>query len=182
MIAFEVASHDLLVRELEPPDEAEVQALFTACDDWFEAATGQPSMPGDVQSMYYAVPVGADLAAKRILVVVRRGAIVGVVDAVLHHPTPDGCAVGAFLLHPDHRRQGVGTALAGALLERVRGHRVSTVSAGCAPGFEPGLGFLRALGFTVEPLAEWTEAVDRNRGPHEPVPLRATLDLGPPSG
>ena len=32
--------------------------LFADCDDWFQAATGHPSGPGDVQSLFYALPEG----------------------------------------------------------------------------------------------------------------------------
>lgn len=179
MIAIELERHGALVREFEPGDEPEVQALFTACDEWFVAATGQPSMPGDVQSMYYSLPMGAELSTKRLLVVVRDGQVVGVVDAVLHHPADAACSVGQFLLHPDHRRQRLGAALAGVLLDRLRTHGITEVSAWAPPGYEPALEFLKTLGFALSnpyaPDSAGDSVGNRNRGPSEPLPVRATL-------
>lgn len=166
---------DVVVRELEPPDEPAVQALFEACDDWFEAATGEPSMPGDVQGLYYSLPEAAELDAKRILVVCREGDVVGLVDAVLHHPDDASCAVGVFLLHPKQRRQRLGTSLARTFLALLAEHRIERVTASLAPGFQPGVGFVRSLGFAIEQVPPGSGQGNRNLGPHEPVHLRATL-------
>lgn len=49
------------VREqLEPDGEPAVLELFADCSDWFEATTGPPPGPSDVQSLFYALPEGAD--------------------------------------------------------------------------------------------------------------------------
>ena len=61
---------DLEVREFVPEDEPGVRALFAAGEDYFVAATGSPSAPGDVQSLSYALPEGAEPDAKRLLVVI----------------------------------------------------------------------------------------------------------------
>ncbi len=168
---------DVVVRELEPPDEPAVQALFEACDDWFEAATGQPSMPGDVQSLYYSLPEGAGPDAKRVLVVCRGAEVIGLVDAVLHHPDGASCAVGVFLLDPAERRNSLGSTLATTLLGRLSEHGVERVTASAAPAYEPGLAFLRSMGFVIDDSAADSGPANRNLGPQEPLHLRATLDL-----
>jgi hypothetical protein len=87
----------LVTRPADGPDEAALQALFAACEDYFLAATGLPSGPGDVQSMFYALPEGADPDDKRLLVVEADGEVVGLVDVVLRHPAQDTASVGLFL-------------------------------------------------------------------------------------
>ncbi|WP_189930051.1 hypothetical protein [Streptomyces sulfonofaciens] len=89
-----------VLREAEPGDEAALTALFEDCEDWFLAATGLPSAPGDVQGLFYALPRGADQDGKRVLVAESGGTVVGVVDVVLRHPASDAAAVGLFLLAP----------------------------------------------------------------------------------
>jgi GNAT superfamily N-acetyltransferase len=162
------------LRAFTPEDEQAVLSLFAACEDWFVAATGQPSGPGDVQSMYYALPPGCDPDRKRLLVVEAEGEVIGLVDAVLGHPDPETCAVGCYLLAPRWRRRGIGGAVAAALLSAVPD--VRRVTATLAPDWAPGAAFLRATGFRVAD----TPGVfvgDRNAGPAERAALRAELDV-----
>lgn len=74
-----------------------MQALFAAGEDYFVAATGGTSTPGDLQSLFYALPNGAEPDAKRLLVVVCDEVVIGLVDVVLDHPEPAAAAVGMFL-------------------------------------------------------------------------------------
>jgi len=60
--------------------------------------------PGDVQSLFYALPEGAEPEAKRLFVVIRDGLVIGLVDVVIDHPGPNAAAAGLFLVHPDCRR------------------------------------------------------------------------------
>ncbi|WP_212910733.1 GNAT family N-acetyltransferase [Streptomyces sp. TS71-3] len=173
-----------VLREAVPGDEGALSALFEGCEDWFVAATGLPSAPGDVQSLYYALPEGADPDGKRVLVVEGGGGLVGVVDVVLGHPGPDGAAVGLFLLAPEVRRTGLGSELARALLERAAAEGVRRVTATVPPGWAPGAAFLSALGFTLgaEPAAAdgtGSRAGTGNRrpGPREGAVRRAELRL-----
>lgn len=163
----------LVVREAEPADEPAVLALFEACDDWFTAATGLPSGPGDLQSLYYALPEGADPGGKRVLVAEAGGAVVGLVDVVLHHPRPDTAAVGLFLVAPEARRAGLGTRLARLLLERAAGRGITRVTATVPAGQPAGEGFVTALGGTLgaAPPAR-AEVGNRRAGPRETGALR----------
>ena len=76
-IDLSVDGHPVVVRDLEPADEQAVLAVFTASDDWFLAATGQPSAPGDVQSAYYSLPEGYEFDDKVLLVIEAGREIVG---------------------------------------------------------------------------------------------------------
>jgi GNAT superfamily N-acetyltransferase len=155
-----------VVRDLEPKDEPGVLTLLDACEDWFTAALGQPAGPGDVQSLYYSLPEGADFEDKRIIVVMDGTRVVGLVDAVLHHPSPDACSVGVFLLHPGCRRQGLGRALAGLLMEEAAGQGIASVVTTVTEGWRPGRAFLAALGFDFDPEPR-APGGNRNPGPSE---------------
>ena len=88
------------VRDLEPDDEDAVLDVFAAAEDWFVAETGQPSAPGDVQSSFYALPEGARLEDKVLLVIEADGEVVGYVDAVLRYPSSTSIGIGTFLVRP----------------------------------------------------------------------------------
>ena len=169
---------NLTVRDFLPEDEPGVQALFAAGEDYFVAATGGPSTPGDVQSLFYALPNGAEPDAKRLLVVVCDEVVIGLVDVVLDHPEPAAAAVGMFLLHPDYRRRGVGDAVAGELIQHARESGFSLVTATTPLGWTPGRAFLEHLGFGIdEPEQALHQISNRNLGPHEPPVLRARLHV-----
>ncbi|MEV0205181.1 GNAT family N-acetyltransferase [Streptomyces sp. NPDC050788] len=161
---------EIEVRELRPEDEAGVARLFAACEDYFVAATGVPALPADVQSLYYTLPEGADPDQKRLLVLCRgAGDVVGLVDVVDRWPDVGTCSVGVFLVAPGVRRQGVGAGVARRLIEEAAGRGMRTVVATCPGGWEPGLGFLRSLGFEIGgPEEQAAETVgNRTRHPGE---------------
>jgi GNAT superfamily N-acetyltransferase len=140
----------IVVREqIEPDDEPGILELFASCDDWFEAVTGGPSGPGDVQSLFYALPEGANFEDKRLFTVRDGEKIVGLVDVVAGHPHRRACAVGMFLIAPSHRRQGVGTAVAGTLLTEARSLGFEEVTATNNAEWKAGTAFLRHLGFAI---------------------------------
>lgn len=163
------------MREALPADEAALIGLFEACEDWFAAATGLPPAPGDVQSLLYALPEGAAPGAKRLLVVEAAKDVVGLVDVVLGHPGPGAAAVGVFLLAPEVRRAGLGTAVVRRRLEWGAAREgVRRVTATVPVGWAPGEGFLRALGFVLDaPGAMGAGAGNRRPGPREGTVRRA---------
>lgn len=162
MESISIVPLNIVVRDVEPTDEHELLRLFLACEDWFEAATGQPSMPADVQSLYYALPEGAVWEDKRLLTIDRGGVVIGVVDAVLHHPGTADCAVGLFLVHPEHRLQSVGRSVADALVRRLLVDGFRRVSTSTPAGWEPGESFLKSLGFTRAEELDRPRAVNRS--------------------
>ncbi|WNM34463.1 GNAT family N-acetyltransferase [Streptomyces sp. Li-HN-5-11] len=173
---IDVPGGRVVLREPVPGDEDGLLAVFEECEDWFVAATGLPSAPGDVQSLFYALPEGAGPDDKVLLVVERDGAVVGLVDTVRDHPEPGAVAVGLFLLAPRARGLGAGRAVAEALLARAEG--VTRVTASVPPGWEPGEHFARRLGFTLgEPSAVGAEVGNRRAGPREVAVRRAELRL-----
>ncbi|MFJ6543783.1 GNAT family N-acetyltransferase [Streptomyces sp. NPDC003656] len=173
---IDVPGERVLVREVDPRDEGPLLRLFEECEDWFLAATGLPSGPGDVQSLFYALPPGADPAAKALLVVERNGEVAGVIDAVRDHPEPGAVAVGLFLLAPWARGRGLGRAVTEALLPRFG--EPPLVTATVPPGWVPGERFLTRLGFTLDSPAAGTPVngtANRAAGPREGAPRRAVL-------
>ncbi|MFJ4031757.1 GNAT family N-acetyltransferase [Streptomyces griseoluteus] len=142
----ELPGERVLLREPGPADEAALLRVFEECEDWFTAATGLPSAPGDVQSLYYALPEGADPGDKVLLLVERGGEVAGLVDAVRDWPEPGAVAVGLFLLAPWARGRGLGRAVAETLLERGASRVTATVPA----GWKAGERFLGRLGFALE--------------------------------
>jgi GNAT superfamily N-acetyltransferase len=178
---LEVGGRQFRVRELEPADEESVLALFAAAEDWFTAATGQPAAPGDVQSLLYALPEGAAFEDKVLLVVETDRRTVGVVDAVLRHPTAASCSVGMFLVHPAHRRQGLGRHAAAVLLGELAARGRTEVVAPVTEGRQPGRAFLAALGFALDAPGTAASA-NRDPGPAERPALPARLRLPAAAG
>ncbi|MGW2487836.1 GNAT family N-acetyltransferase [Streptomyces sp. NPDC001606] len=179
MWTIDVPGERVLVRELGPADEGPLLRLFEECEDWFLAATGLPSGPGDVQGLYYALPEGASPDDKVLLVLERDGVVAGVVDAVRNHPEPGAVAVGLFLLAPWARGRGLGRLLAASLLARAGD--TATVTATVPPGWPSGERFLERLGFSLDagsPPQE--EPGNRRPGPREGRVRRAVLRRAAP--
>ncbi len=150
----------LTLRDFTPADEPEVLRLFADCDDWFEAATGHPSGPGDVQGLFYALPEGAAFEQKHLLVAEAEG-MIGFVDLVVDHPEPGHASVGFFLVPKDLRRWGIGSEMARALRERFPA--VTRVHAGLSD-FKPGNEFLKAMGFVPNGQRAVLEIAPRSEG------------------
>ncbi|MGV4926079.1 GNAT family N-acetyltransferase [Streptomyces sp. BHT-5-2] len=191
------------VREADPDDEPAMWALFEAATAYFEAATGLPPGPADVQSLYYSLPPGADWRDKRVLVVTEEAptsgatpatpAIAGIIDVVLRFPKPDACSVGLFLLHPSLWGTALGPALAGSLLERAAASGIRRVTATVPSGWERGRRFLSSLSFTpAGPSPQGSapqdsapqgasshggQTANRSSGPREPTVERVELLL-----
>ncbi|MFS4110116.1 GNAT family N-acetyltransferase [Streptomyces sp. PD-S100-1] len=177
-VLIDVPGERVVVRAPGERDEGPLLTLFEECEDWFVAATGLPSGPGDVQSLFYSLPEGVDPDAKSLWVVERDGVVTGLVDVVRDHPEPGSVAVGLFLLAPWARGRGLGRAVAEALLARAQG--VTRVTATVPSGWRPGERFAERLGFTLEEATAPTAQVgNRRTGPREPALRRAELRVAP---
>jgi hypothetical protein len=150
----------LTLREFTPADEPEVLALFAGFDDWFQAATGHPSGPGDVQSLFYALPEGAAFEQKRLLVAQAQG-MIGFVDLVLDHPAAGEAGVRFFLVPEDLRRWGIGREMARALAGRFP--HITRVHV-ALDDFKPGNEFLKAMGFVFIGQRAMLELAPRSDG------------------
>ena len=163
---------------MEPVDERGLQSVFGAAEDYFVALTGSQALPGDVQSLFFVAPEGVSPADKLLLVVEHHGAVVGVVDAVPGHPEPDDWAIGLFLIAPAHRRTGVGSAVARALIDHARERGISRVTAATPSGWAPGAAFLAHLGFALGELADSVAGnANRNNLATEQLTVSASLTL-----
>ncbi|MEV6241251.1 GNAT family N-acetyltransferase [Lentzea sp. NPDC051838] len=150
----------LTLRDFTPADEPEVLRLFADCDDWFQAATGHPSGPGDVQSLFYALPEGTSDEQKHLLVAEAQG-MIGFVDLVLDHPAPNHASIGFFLVPKDLRRWGIGSEMVRAVTERYRDITHFHVK---LDEFQPGREFLRAMGFALNGQRAVLEVAPRSDG------------------
>lgn len=150
----------LTLRDFTPADEPEVLRLFADCDDWFQAATGHPSGPGDVQSLFYALPEGVAFEQKHLLIAEAQG-MIGFVDLILDHPEPGHASIGFFLVPRDLRRWGIGSEMAKALTQRYPGMTHVHVS---LTDFQPGNQFLKAMGFTINGQRAVLEIAPRSDG------------------
>lgn len=169
----------IVVREqIEPDDEPGILRVFEESNDYFEAVTGGPSGPGDVQSLFYSLPEGADLDDKRLLTMRADDQIIGVVDATLRYPTSRACTVGLFLITPAYRRRGVGAAVSGILLDLLRELQFDEVTASATEGWAPSSGFLQHLGFQIGDVQLASSGNRRTARNAAPV-RRATLTLKP---
>lgn len=179
-IDLSVDGHPVVVRDLEPADEPAVLAVFNASDDWFLAATGQPSAPGDVQSAYYSLPEGHEFDDKVLLVIEANREIVGFVDALRRYPHTASVGVGTFLIRPEFRRLGIGRAVVRALSAAAVEQDFAQISAHVVEGWTPGRRFLAALGATFSKPAVPGGVGNRNAGPEEGTKkvIPATLVIG----
>jgi hypothetical protein len=150
----------LTLRDFTPADEPEVLRLFADCDDWFQAATGHPSGPGDVQSLFYALPEGAAFEQKHLLVAEAQG-MIGFVDLVLDHPERNHAGIRFFLVPKDLRRWGIGREMAKQLTDRFPAVTHVHVE---LDDFQPGNEFLKAMGFVLNGQRAVLEIAPRSDG------------------
>jgi len=139
------------IREFEDADADSVIDTILADEDYAFAATGYLPGPGDLQSMFYALPVGFSQNAKVVLSIILNGHVVGVIDAVVGYPTRGDATIGTALIHPSVRRKHVmSQALqAGRDYAAIRG--IDTIRVVCPRGWAAGEGFLNASGFIRSP-------------------------------
>jgi hypothetical protein len=137
-------------RPLEAGDERAVLSLFERRSDYFEAATGSPPGPADVQSLFYALPDGASDGQKRVMAIVSDAAVVGVIDAIVDFPEPGTVSVGLFMVDPASGMRGFGMPIATLACERALAEGITTVRVGCPTGWARGEALLGSLGFQRE--------------------------------
>jgi len=145
------------LREFGPGDADAVLAILLASEEYMLAAAGYFPEGGDLQSLFYALPEGASLDAKRLYVITADGETVGLCDAVVGWPAPDAVAVGLFLVAPGRLRCGIGARAAQIGLAMAREGGFGGIRASCPRDWEPGQAFLAGLGFTRTPLATPTK-------------------------
>jgi ribosomal protein S18 acetylase RimI-like enzyme len=100
-------------------DLAALQELHLRCADFVEATTGHPPRDDEAARLLALLPPGRTLADKEVLGLHRDGEMVGVVDLLRGYPSPTDWYVGLFLLSPEARGAGLGTAVVDEIVERV---------------------------------------------------------------
>ncbi|MCL2317126.1 MAG: GNAT family N-acetyltransferase [Actinomycetia bacterium] len=144
----DIATGEVGLREFALEDADAVLAILLAAEDYMLAATGYFPEGGDLQSLFYALPDGASLDAKRLLVITSGEAVVGVCDALVGWPAPDVLTTGLFMVGPGQARRGIATRAAAIGLGLARDGGFRSVRASCPRDWEPGQAFLARLGFT----------------------------------
>lgn len=133
------------IRPVGPDDEQALQHLLESDPGYTERITGYPPGPSDALSLRIGRPDGAPEEAKLVLGGWRGDDLVAVLDLVRGHPDPDRVLVGLLLVHPAHRRLGLGREL----LRTVDRHAAEATVARAAivDANEEVTGFWHALGF-----------------------------------
>jgi ribosomal protein S18 acetylase RimI-like enzyme len=88
-------------------------------------------------------------------------ALDGVVDIIRDEPVAGEWNVGLFLLAPDVRRRGLGTALWREVRKWARERGARLIRAGVAEWNEPGVSFVRSLGLRDETVVDDYRAYSR---------------------
>jgi ribosomal protein S18 acetylase RimI-like enzyme len=96
-----------------------LQALHLRCADFVEATTGHPPRDDEATRLLAMVPAGKTPADKQTLGVHSDDEIVGVVDLLGGYPGPTDWYIGLFLLSPEVRGVGLGTAIVEETVKRV---------------------------------------------------------------
>jgi ribosomal protein S18 acetylase RimI-like enzyme len=82
---------------------------------------------------------------------------VGFVAVEFHHPERSMGAISMLTVDPDHQGRGIGTALIGFALDRLKdaGMKVAMVETGGDPGHAPARRVYEKAGYTLLPIARY---------------------------
>lgn len=108
-----IQSPRLLIRALQPGEEARLQAVFATTPDW-HLATGRPADPG---AAAHEIAGSAQDAGRAVAVLSLRetGEDVGAIGWWLHRPEAGMALLGTLLVAPTHRGAGLAAEALGAL-------------------------------------------------------------------
>ncbi len=94
---------------LDETRQAELQAFYEGCRDYFELVTGQPPSPTEAAELLAAVPRGKTQADKFVIGLFDApGHLVGVLDVIRDFPKPGEWYLGLLLFEPTLRGKKLG--------------------------------------------------------------------------
>lgn len=106
---------------LDEGREAELQAFYVRCRDYFELVTGQPPSPTEARELLAAVPRGKSQDDKfAIGLFDAPGHLVGILDVIRDFPKPREWYLGLLMFEPTLRGQKLGDRVYHRLEEWVR--------------------------------------------------------------
>ena len=93
----------------------------------------------------------------RVWVAEAGASAVGFVAVELHHPERSMGEISMLAVDPDHQGCGIGTALTGFALDRLKdaGMKVAMVETGVDPGHAPARRVYEKAGYTLLPIARY---------------------------
>lgn len=127
-----------------------LQSLLEATGDYFDLATGLPPGPAEAETLLAALPDGKSLDDKLVIGITENGAdLIGVLDMIRNYPDIGTWYLGLFLLRPERRGQGIGTAIVRQLTDWVSSQGARTIRLGVKDQNPRALYFWRSVGFDV---------------------------------
>ena len=132
------------IRSLRPDDVNGIVALYAAC-----TAT-EPGI-GPVTAEGYAgwLRLARFGHGRDFLVAMKGREVVGLAESSLRDGGPQLCRFVEILVHPSHRRRGLGTALLRAVSDQGPSAEPLLIESLLRPAWAAGLGFVARLGFAV---------------------------------
>jgi len=159
---------------LDEGREAELQAFYERCRDYFELVTGQPPSATEARELLGAVPRGASRDDKfAIGLFDAPGHLVGILDVIRDFPRPREWYLGLLLFEPTLRGQKLGDRVYHRLEDWVRAQGGTALHLIVEEVNPRALSFWQRMGFEVRGMGK------RMLHGKESVFLRMTRELAP---
>jgi GNAT superfamily N-acetyltransferase len=132
-------------------DEAEwLQGLYEACAEFSVLVDGEPPAPTAAADDLTALPPGSQAADKFVFGLVdAAGGLVGMIESIRAYPDDKAWWLGLLMIHPAHRRDGLGSVLYSGFERWVAAQGFTTVGLGVVSANLTGLAFWQRLGFAI---------------------------------
>lgn len=140
---------DWRVVRLDPArDEPAVTELSLACADYALLVTGENPKQSDGADFFRDAPPGHPAESMlKLGILDRDDRMLGVIDVVRDYPEPATWYVGLLLIHPDHRRRGLGRAAMAGLEGFARDAGISRLMLSVVGANADASRFWTSLGF-----------------------------------
>jgi ribosomal protein S18 acetylase RimI-like enzyme len=129
-------------------DSDAVTRLSAACADYALMVTGAPPTPQDGALFFQDCPPGHNLDTMlKLGVWGEPNTLRCLIDVVLDYPEPGIWYIGLLLVHPEHRRTGLGRLVVEGLAQHAAGQGAQRLRLGVVEANTAALAFWTALGF-----------------------------------
>ncbi|MBN2900083.1 MAG: GNAT family N-acetyltransferase [Clostridia bacterium] len=149
-----VGDKEYLFKEIDRSYSEGVLKLFQASSTFFELVGGE--VPADTEEFFSELPPGKDYDEKHLIGVFDGEEMVAVIDIVEDYPRDKEWIIGLLVVHPDYRRQGLGSKIDEVLGKIVKENRGKSLRVGIQVQNEDGLKFWYNCGyeekFTSDPI------------------------------
>jgi ribosomal protein S18 acetylase RimI-like enzyme len=142
---------------LDEGRDAELQAFYERCRDYFELVTGQPPSPTEAKELLAAAPRGKSRDDKfAIGLFDAPGHLVGILDVIRDFPKPREWYLGLLMFEPTLRGQKLGERVYRRLEEWVRAEGGTSVHLIVEEVNPRALSFWQRMGFEVRGMGKRT--------------------------